>query len=87
MGKMDHIESFHILPFAPPGSSYFYSKRDKVNELINLTLKYPNTIEVHRSDYQKIIFKKHLKLSSAAMVEEAENAGQSSWLLEKAIAT
>ena len=39
-----------------------------------VTLKYPDVIEAHRSDYQKIILKTHLKLSSAATVEEAEAA-------------
>ena len=45
MGRMDHVERFHILPYVPPGSSYFFEKRDKVRNLINVTLKYPDVVE------------------------------------------
>ena len=57
---MDHVERFHLLLFAPIGSSYFYFTRNEVKNLINLTINYPDAVEPHRNDIHKISLKKDL---------------------------
>ena len=58
---MDHIEMFHVRPFSPIGSSYFYFKRNEVYTLIKVTINNPNAVEPHQSDYHNPVKKKTFK--------------------------